>query len=139
MKDPIAVFSAETLASLFDMDVIVTIRHPAAIVNSYKALNWNHPFSHFLNQPELMEEHLAPFRPEIEEFAKTEYDIVDQTALLWKLIHYMIIKYRETQTEWIFVRYEDLASDPIEGYRKIFDKIKLPISDRTRHVIQAHS
>lgn len=29
-KDPIAVFSAPWLADTFDMDVVVTIRHPAA-------------------------------------------------------------------------------------------------------------
>lgn len=139
VKDPIAVFSAETLANLFDMDTVVIIRHPAAIVSSYKALNWIHPFSHFLRQPELMEEHLVPFQAEIEDFVKSQYDIVDQVALLWKLIHSMIIKYQKTHTDWVFVRHEDLASDPIQGYRNLFNRLKLPFSEHIRGVIQAHS
>ena len=139
LKDPLAVFSAETLARLFDMDVVVLIRHPAAIVSSYKALNWSHPFSHFLHQPELMEEHLAPFQAEIEDFVKNEYDIVDQVALLWKLIHHMIIKYQKTQPGWVFVRHEDLASDPIEGYRNLFNRLELPFSEHIHGVIRAHS
>ena len=139
VKDPIAVFSAETLAKRFDMDVIVLIRHPAAIVNSYKALNWSHPFSHFLSQTELMEEHLFPFRNEIEDFAKEDYEIVDQIALLWKLIHYMILKFQKTNSHWVFVRYEDLVLDPSEGFRKIFEQVKLPFSERTQAAIRAHS
>lgn len=139
VKDPIAVFSTEALESLFDMDVVVLIRHPAAIVSSYKSLNWTHPFSHFLHQPELMEEHLAPFQDEIEDFAKNEYDIVDQAALLWKLIHHMIIKYQKRHPGWVFIRHEDLASDPIEGYRNLFNRLELPFSERVRSVIQAYS
>ncbi len=139
VKDPIAVFSAETLQRLFNMEVVVLIRHPAAIVSSYKALNWTHPFSHFLHQPELMEEHLAPFQTEIEDFAKNQYDIVDQAALLWKLIHYMIIKYQKKHTDWVFVRHEDLASDPIQGYRNLFNRLELPFSEHIRDVIQVHS
>jgi hypothetical protein len=139
VKDPLAVFSAKRLADLFNMDVVVLIRHPAAIVSSYKTLKWTHPFSHFLHQPELMEEHLAPFQVEIEDFAKNEYDAVDQAALLWKLIHYMIIKYQEKHPDWIFVRHEDLASEPIENYQKLFNRLKLPFSEHVREVIQEHS
>lgn len=139
VKDPIAVFSAQTLANQFNMDVFVVIRHPAAVVNSYKTLSWTHPFSHFLLQQQLMEEHLSSFRSEIEDFAKNKYDIVDQVALLWKLIHYMVAKYRDTHSDWIFVKYSDLASEPIEGYRTIFKQLKLPFSDHIRTQIQSHS
>lgn len=139
VKDPLALFSAETLADLFGMDVIVLIRHPAAIVNSYKALKWTHPFSHFLMQAELMEEHLSPFSQEIEDFVKKDYDIVDQISLLWKLIHHMILKFQKTHSDWVFIRYEDLVLDPIENYRKIFHRIKLPFSRHIQAVIQFHS
>lgn len=139
VKGPLAIFSAETLAHLFEMDVVVLIRHPAAIVSSYKDLNWTHPFSHFLNQPELIEEQLSPFRHEIEDFANNEYDIVDQIALLWKLIHYKIANHQETHPNWIFLRYEDLALNPIEEYRTIFQQLDLPFSDHTYAMIQSHN
>jgi hypothetical protein len=135
VKDPIAVFSIEQLVESFDMDVIVLIRHPAAIVSSYKSLNWTHPFSHFLNQPALMKSHLSNFRSEIEDFTQKEYDIVDQAALLWKLIYFVIAKYQEIHPEWVFVQFEDLALDPITGFQKIFGRLNLPLSDQTRRVI----
>ena len=40
VKDPIALLSAEWLAERFDMDVIVTIRHPAAFAASVLRLGW---------------------------------------------------------------------------------------------------
>lgn len=139
MKDPLAVFSAEWLASAFDMNVIVLIRHPAAVVSSYKRLNWAHPFSHFLDQPLLMEEHLFPFEAEIRDFANNEYDLIDQAALLWKLIHYMIIKYQHIYEDWIFVRHKDLSRDTVSGFQTIFKKINLAFSEQIKDTIRDFS
>lgn len=138
VKDPLAVFSAGSLADHFNMDVVILIRHPAAVVNSYKMLKWGHPFSHFLKQPVLMEEHLQPFRSEIEDFVKKEQSIIDQIALLWKLVHHMIIRYKEMYPRWFFLQYEDLAPDPIEGYKKVFKELGLPFSEQTRMLIQSY-
>ncbi len=113
IKDPIAVFSAEWLASKFDMEVIVLIRHPAAFASSLKRLNWKHPFSDFLSQPLLMKDHLYPFENEIKQYSEEEYDIIDQAILLWKLIHKMIIKYKEKHNDWIFLRHEDISQNPL--------------------------
>ena len=50
VKDPIAIFSAEWLASKFSMDVVVLIRHPAAVAGSLKRRNWTFPFSHLFGR-----------------------------------------------------------------------------------------
>ncbi len=134
LKDPIALFSAEWLSSRFNMDTVVMIRHPTAFAGSLKAKNWTHPFSHFLKQPLLMNEHLQPFKEEIEEFANNEKDIIDQAALLWNLIHYTILKYRRNNPNWIYVRHEDLSRDPLNGFRSLFENLKL---DFTEHVAKS--
>jgi len=82
IKDPIALFSAGWLYKRYNVQPIVMIRHPAAFCGSLKVANWPHPFSHFLEQPLLMETHLYPFKEEIERFAAEEMDIVDQAVLL---------------------------------------------------------
>ncbi len=41
VKDPIALLSAEWLAERFSMDVVVTIRHPAAFAASVLRLGWS--------------------------------------------------------------------------------------------------
>jgi len=89
LKDPLAVFSAEWLTSRFDMNVVFLIRHPAAFASSLKIRNWKHPFSHFVQQPLLMRNHLYPFEAEIREYTKTEHDIIDQASLLWRLIYHV--------------------------------------------------
>jgi len=139
VKDPIAVFSAEWLASAFDMDVIVLIRHPAAFASSLKRKNWTHPFSHFLEQPLLMKDHLHPFEAEIKEYAEKEHGIIDQATLLWRFIHHMIIKYQKNHNDWVFIRHEDLSRDPLRGFENLFNKLNLRFSEHVREVIKEHS
>lgn len=113
MKDPLAIFSAEWLAEKFDMDVVVMIRHPAAFVSSIKKLNWTHSFALFLEQQMLMKNHLYHFESEIEDCVKKQPDIIDQGILLWRIIYFMVNKYRKTHKDWIFVRHEDIPRDPL--------------------------
>jgi hypothetical protein len=130
IKDPLAIFSTEWLASTFKMDVLVMVRHPAAFVNSYKNLNWTHPLSHFLNQPWLIKQYLAPFESQIHEHMANEQDLVDQAAFLWKLIYHTVLKYQRTYPNWIFVQYEYLSSNPVIEFRTIFDRLNLKFSKR---------
>lgn len=139
LKDPIALFSAEWLFSRFDMDVVVTIRHPAAFAASLKEKNWSHPFLHFMNQPALMHKHLQPFEKKIAEFAKEEKNIIDQAALLWNLVHYMILKYKKSQPDWIYVRHEDLSRDPQGEFRSLFNQLNLDFTEKISRTIKQYS
>ncbi len=62
-----------------------------------------------------MQHHLEPFARDLMRFAREERDIVDQAALLWRMIHFVILKYQEKFTDWIYVRHEDLSRDPSQG------------------------
>ena len=128
IKDPIAIMSADWIASKFNMDVLVLIRHPAAFAGSLKKTNWFFPFSHFLKQPSLMNSHLYPFEAEIRTFAKKKQDIIEQAVLLWKIIHYMILKYRAEHRDWIFIQHEDLSQDPLHYFRILFGRLNLEFS-----------
>jgi hypothetical protein len=136
LKDPMALFSAEWIAETFDAQVVVVIRHPAAFASSIKLDGWTHPFSHFLSQPELIEDHLEPYRLEIEDFAQREHDILDQAALLWRLVHSTIASYRSRHPEWLFVRHEDLSLDPLGRYGPLFDALGLPYTEAVRAAIE---
>jgi hypothetical protein len=139
VKDPIAIFSAEWLASTFDMQVVVTIRHPAAFASSIKQFNWSHPFSHFLDQPLLMQDHLYPFETELREYAKREHDVIDQAALLWRLIYHTVLKYQDNHYNWIFLRHEDLSTDPLFGFETLFNQLNLEFQEYVKNVIREHS
>lgn len=139
VKDPIALFSAEWLAKTFSMDVIVMIRHPAAFASSIKRLNWKHDFTHFLHQPELMEEYLAPFAAEIEDFAAHEHDILEQAALLWNIMYYRVSQYKRLHSDWIFLRHEDASMDPLHHFEYLYNRLGLNFSASVQAVIREYS
>lgn len=135
VKDPHAVFAAEWLAEAFGMDVVVTIRHPAAFVGSLKRARWTFRFEQFLDQPLLMQHHLHPFRAEIAELATRTADIVDQGILLWNAIYAVVLKYKGAHPDWIFVRHEDLSREPASAFFDIFQGLGLKYTDSVRRAI----
>src|SRR5579872_1498633 len=139
MKDPLALFSAEWLAQTFAMDVIVLIRHPAAFASSIKRLNWKHDFTHFLQQPRLMEEHLAPFASKIADFAAHEHDIFEQAALLWNIMYYRVSQYKRLHSDWIFLRHEDASMEPLHHFEYLYKRLALDFSAHEQAVIRDYS
>lgn len=139
MKDPLAMFSAEWLTSTFDMRTIVMIRHPAAFISSLRKLNWRHDFTHFLRQPLLMRDHLHPFEAEMQACVRKEHDQLFESALLWKIIHHMIVKYKKAHEDWIFMRHEDIALDPQTHFSYLYKRCDLDFSPQVQQVIKEYS
>jgi sulfotransferase family protein len=140
VKDPVAVFSAPWLARQFDMDVVVMIRHPAALCSSLKILNWKFDFNHFLMQPELMREtRLADFESEIRYFAENEQEIIPVGALLWKCIYTVINEYRMRFPGWLFLKHEELSMDPVDSFRKVYAELGLEFTTTVRTAIEKSS
>ena len=139
VKDPIAVFSAEWLASRFDMDVVVLIRHPAAFASSLKRLNWTYNFASFLEQELLLRDYLHPFEDKIDEYADTEHDIIDQSILLWRMIYHVISLYQKKHPNWLFVRHEDVSQDPVHHFEHLFQKLNLNLTPRIRKTIREYT
>ena len=139
LKDPLAIFSAEWLASKFDMDVVMLIRHPAAFVASIKTKDWAFPFAHILEQRNLVEIYLHPFETEIKTYSEVEQDLVDQACLLWKLIHFRISQYQNQHKGWIFKRHEDISLNPLSEFKDICERLNLEFSEAAQHTIASHS
>ena len=87
VKDPVAVFSAEWLADTFDMNVIVTIRHPLAFVGSLKKASWRFPLQDLVKQELLMSKHLGSFREEMSEALSEPSDLVRDALILHRVIY----------------------------------------------------
>jgi hypothetical protein len=139
LKDPIAVFSSEWLASRFGAQVVVMVRHPAAFTSSLKKYNWRHRFEDFLDQPLLLRDHLGMFEDEIREFARHERDIVSQGALLWRMIYRTVLTFQERHPDWIFVRHEDMSRDPLPAYDALFARLGLQMTERVRREVEISS
>ena len=139
MKDPIAVFSAEWLAETFAMDAVVMIRHPAGFVVSRKSRGDEHDFSHFTRQPALMDLLDDEVRRRVEDYANHPPGIVEQSALLWRMINERVKGYRERHPDWLFLRLEDLSEDPQAAFRRVFAHVGLPFTDDIRRTVDRYS
>ena len=144
IKDPFAVFSIPWFAKRLNCKVVVTVRHPAALANSLKRLNWPFDFKDLLDQPLLMRDHLEPFRAEMQSIGPD--DVIGQAALLWKLIYNALQAtlahgpasqgdVRARAQDFIVVRHEDLSRDPISGYRDLYSALGLEFTPRVEKII----
>ena len=139
MKDPIALFSAEWLADRFDAQVVVMIRHPAAFVSSIARLGWHFRFRSWLAQEALLRDKLEPFRAAMHRCWAGEGDVIEQGIVMWNAIHHVIDRYRSEHPEWSFLRHEDLAAEPVEGFRELYARLGLTWSDEVESAIREHS
>jgi hypothetical protein len=137
VKDPLAYFSSCWLSCTFNMQVVILIRHPAAVANSYKQLGWEHDFSHFLSQPLLMRDYLAPFADEIAEFATNKHELIDQIALLWKLVYSAVSQQAAHHDDWLLVRHEDLCRNPENEFASMLYRLNITPSPSLHRAITA--
>ena len=137
MKDPLALFSAEWLSKTFDMNVVILIRHPAAFVSSLKVKKWSCPFPDLLNQPHLVRRYLQAFEADMHRCIAEKKDIIDQSILLWRIIHSVIQQYREQYPEWIYLRHEDLSRNPLTEFSQIYHALGLDYTDQIQSKIAA--
>jgi hypothetical protein len=139
VKDPIALFSAEWLARTYAMDVVVMIRHPAAFASSIKRLNWRFEFRDWLAQDDLLRDHLGPWRKQMHDAWANKVDVIEHAIVMWNAIHDVVHRYREAHPEWTFVRYEDLAGSPQEGFRSLYERTALTWSDSVAEEVAGSS
>lgn len=136
VKDPLALLSADRVAARFGSSVLVTTRHPLAFVGSLTRLGWRFDFTDLLGQPDVLDLLGDAAEDAVLGQTKGAGDPVVEAAYLWKLLHRVIARYRETHPEWTFVRYEDLARDPLPRFTEIFAKLGLTFGDRARRQIE---
>ncbi len=136
IKDPIALMSAEWVSKHFAPYVIITIRHPAAFAASLKVKDWTFDFHHFASQKRLLSRYLKPYQEQIIAYAEHPPNIIAQACLLWNCIHHVILEYRETYADWLFVRHEDLSLQPELEFTRIFTYLQLPFDHQVQNYLQ---
>lgn len=139
VKEPHAVFSAGWFAERLGSDVVVTVRHPAAVVASWKRLEWSFDFTNLLEQQALVRERLGPFAPAMQATLAPEKDLVDRVALLWRIIYSLVADDRERYPRLRVVRQEDLSRDPLDGYRALYGALGLPFTGEAAAAVAASS
>jgi len=135
VKDPFAVFSSLWFFKRLGCDVVITVRHPAAFVSSIKRLNWPFDFSDLLKQPYLIRDLLSPFHSELEEMAESPGDVIERSCFLWRLIYSVVAKFQEQQQDFLVVRHEDIARNPINEFRSIYKSLGMDFTPQVEQTI----
>lgn len=65
--------------------------------------------------------------------------LLDQAILLWNPIHHVIRGYRDRHPDRSFVPHEDLARDPINGFRTLYGNLSLPFGESVEAFLTGHS
>jgi hypothetical protein len=139
LKDPIALFAAEWMARLFDLDVVVMVRHPAAFASSIKRLGWRFDFTTWLEQPLLLRDHLGPMRADLERMGAGGHEHVDEAIVLWNALYGVVATLEDRHPEWHVLRYEDLAAAPVEGFARLYPALGLRWDDEVARRVAAFS
>jgi hypothetical protein len=109
-----------------EMPIVLLIRHPCAVLNSLLQLRWHsNAASEILSQPLLMEDHLEPFRADIESASGD----VDDHMLAWCANYYVAL--RQLAGQQVFVAfYERILADPHAEVPRMFSYLRRPFDER---------
>jgi len=141
VKDPIALMSAGCLYEEFQFKVICMIRNPFAFVGSLKVAGWNFDFESLRQQENLMKSCLIDYADRIEFICSCGHssDFIDRAALLWNILHGVILQYKKRYPNWLFLRHEDVADNPIQKFEEIFHYLDLDMDGRIRGYIEDYT
>jgi hypothetical protein len=137
LKAPHAVFSAEWFERRLNSQVVVVVRHPAAVVSSWKRLGWGFDLYNLLAQPALLRDWLGPMAEEMKIAATEGHDAIDRIALLWRAIYSVVAEYQSRFPAFIVVRHEDLSREPTKGFAALYRRLGLTYSKEVADVVSA--
>lgn len=143
IKDPLALLAADWLADNYAAQVIVTVRHPAAFVDSIIRKNWTFDFANLSAQESLLEGKLAPYAEDIRDMAFRQgagagarVRIEEQAILLWTVLHAVIQNYRSRYPDWKILRHEDISRTPFLHFEELYAWLGLDFDQEIRHKIE---
>ncbi len=137
IKDPLAFFSAPWLHKQYDAQVLVLFRHPAAYLSSIIKMNWWHDYTHFSAQKELLNDYLSPFEEQIHFLANNPHSHSENALWIWNMVAHTASIFKEKYPNWIFLKYEDLAQNPLQGIQALYQRLGLNYTELVEKGITA--
>jgi hypothetical protein len=117
-----------------EIPIILLMRHPCAVASSKLALGWETHLGDFLNQPELMEDFLAPF----ETLLTTTQEPFEKHILMWCVENYVPLKQFQLGEIYLLF-YEQLCQEPEHILPSLFQFIHEPLSSTVMNQIKKPS
>lgn len=127
-KDPLSPFAAEWIHKTYDAKVVFILRNPLALVASCKKVDWGVPFDRLAHQNELLDEYLPKYKKQAHEYARGKHTKLEETALLYNMVYEKAAELKAKYPEWIFIKHEDISTNPQHEFRKLFERLGLEYS-----------
>lgn len=132
IKDPIAVFVSEALYRMRKMDIFFLVRHPLSFVGSLKRLGWNFTVAPLAGKPDLC----AAFLPEVTGVDPKSLSWAEHAAYIWLAIGRQMEHLLAQGIPAIPVFHEQISTDPVAHYKRVYDHLGLAWSAQVRdHII----
>ncbi|GAA3442311.1 sulfotransferase [Planomonospora venezuelensis] len=133
LDDPFALLSAGWFAERLGCRVVVLVRDPVAFTGSWQRLGWTVHFRELLDQPRLVRDH-----PRVEELRPLldSQDRLAKAAALWRTARAVTADLAARHPGILVVRYEDLAADPVAGFRRLYGWAGLTWSPRAERRVR---
>lgn len=136
IKDPLACLLTEYLHQKFNLQTLVLFRHPCGFASSIHRLGWPSAgfLKDFLSREDLMNDFLKPHQSLVEKYSVGP-DSLESIAVLHGCLNLVLWEISQRNESIEAVLFEDLCRSPIESFKELFIKWKLPYNDdvKTHH------
>lgn len=122
-KDPFLAFSGRTLQERDGLSIILCLRHPCAFAESMKRRGDGFEFSNLADQPSLMAALPKEDTKQILEFVEKRRPVIEQAALLWKIVYRFAESHYLDHPKTYLIRQEDLANGPVKEVDRLFNAL----------------
>jgi hypothetical protein len=123
-KDPTASFSTEYLHIKHGFNIVLTVRHPCAVIASHQRLGWNSPLELFLSKHALRRELSKDFdKLKLETMSE-----IEKLAWYWRAVYEILTKYAERNSKLLVVEHEEFSKNPLEISKALYEWFGLPFS-----------
>ncbi len=136
IKDVHAFLATERIAETLRPRVIVLMRHPCAVAQSWAKLHYgiDDRSERMLRQPALMRDYLAPF----EDHICRQDNYFSLLGAYWGSIYYILTRQAQRHSGWQIVTHEDLCADPEKSYAGILAAMGFSFRTEGRVFLQEH-
>lgn len=128
LKDVHLCLAVEYLSEQLNPSIIILIRHPCGMANSWMKLNYDVRFrlDLLLSQQNLMTEYLLPFEGHL----VLERDIWFEIGAYWGASYFVLDQLSRAHHEWKWITHEELCVNSANNYQRLLNNLGIKIDPR---------
>ncbi|MDY6973835.1 MAG: sulfotransferase domain-containing protein, partial [Thermodesulfobacteriota bacterium] len=137
VKEVVTMVSTSWIYRRYKPVLVVVIRHPCAVVLSDldQGTDPGESLKALLKQKMLVDDHIKPYLPAIKK-ADTP---IEKMGVIWGIRHRILANVLAEHSDANIIYYEDLCTNPLDRFQKLFDSIGLKWSKSVEKYIVANT